>query len=280
MLRFGVSAFTRARQLAWRRWSRRGTIRAGSDFRLGGGSWALATLLGVAFLALVADPIFAAGKQAVPPALQALGRALTDVAKSDRYLYPLGVFLILSGFVDWTALSRNALMRLSRIVQTAWYFFASIGMAELISAILKQSFGRARPLVAEQYGLFHFDPWTMEYVFASFPSGHSTVAAALFASLALYTGGPKVLFAFAAIAIASCRGIIGVHWPSDVFAGLMLGAWIAYAVAVLFARMRIVFMVDETGHLVRRAGHHVLWSTAERWRRLDPAKGFRPAIRP
>ena len=71
----------------------------------------------------------------------------------------------------------------------------------------------------------------------SFPSGHSSTAAALFAALALLAGrrrSPRaraVLVGVAvglAVAVACSRVLLDLHWVSDVVAGLTLGwAWFA-----------------------------------------------------
>ena len=71
----------------------------------------------------------------------------------------------------------------------------------------------------------------------SFPSGHTTGAAACFAAFALVLGRGRsrnvqsVLAGaavFIAIAVAASRVLLGVHWLTDVMAGLALGwAWFA-----------------------------------------------------
>jgi membrane-associated phospholipid phosphatase len=71
----------------------------------------------------------------------------------------------------------------------------------------------------------------------SFPSGHSSTAAALFAALALLAGRQRspraraILVGVAvglAVAVACSRVLLDLHWPSDVVAGLTLGwAWFA-----------------------------------------------------
>ena len=71
----------------------------------------------------------------------------------------------------------------------------------------------------------------------SFPSGHSSWSAAFFAAAALLISRgrgrtARALIAGAgvglAVAVASSRALLGVHWLSDVLAGLSLGwAWFA-----------------------------------------------------
>jgi membrane-associated phospholipid phosphatase len=107
----------------------------------------------------------------------------------------------------------------------------------LLSNGIKEVLDRARPTfkpVAETLG-------------PSFPSGHSTTAAAFYAAAALVLGrgmGPRgrAMLAGAAagiaVAVASTRVLLDVHWLSDVVAGLALGwAWFAVCSIAFGGRM-------------------------------------------
>jgi membrane-associated phospholipid phosphatase len=82
---------------------------------------------------------------------------------------------------------------------------------------------------------------------ASFPSGHSTAAAATMAAIALIatrgrSRGIKLLAAAlaagAAATVASSRVFLGVHWFTDVVAGLLLGwGWFALCSIVFGGRL-------------------------------------------
>lgn len=92
--------------------------------------------------------------------------------------------------------------------------------------LVKRFFKRKRPTLLD-----HLEDVTS----TSFPSGHSMAAASIYLTLAFVNGRPRdlVLASAAAGAIATSRVYLGVHWPTDVVAGLILGtAWAAGAEAV------------------------------------------------
>ncbi len=109
----------------------------------------------------------------------------------------------------------------------------------VITEILKYAFDRARPcdvltnvhtLVPNACAL-EGDP--------AFPSGHTSRIFAVAAFLALFFKWPVKASAFTlAIAAGISRVYLGVHWPSDVIAGAVLGAALAVAYVVVANRWK------------------------------------------
>ena len=101
-------------------------------------------------------------------------------------------------------------------------------LALLVGTGLKLLVRRPRPLLA--HPLAHAHGY-------SFPSGHALGAAALWASLALLAaarGWPRgravALAVVVPLVVAATRVLLGVHYVSDVLAGLLLG-WACAAIA-------------------------------------------------
>jgi undecaprenyl-diphosphatase len=117
--------------------------------------------------------------------------------------------------------------------RTALLLIAGVAAAVLCSDLLKVLVHRPRPPVAQS--LVTPTGW-------SFPSGHAVNAAAaygLLASLVARTGRiPGVWLATALIVaiVAYTRLYLGVHWLSDVVAGIVLGAGWALITAHVMRR--------------------------------------------
>jgi membrane-associated phospholipid phosphatase len=113
----------------------------------------------------------------------------------------------------------------------------AIGGQNVIANAVKALVDRARPDI---------DPLAA-FSGPSFPSGHSAAAAATYATCALLIGRgrPPHVHAFLAgvavalaAAVAASRVLLGVHWFTDVLAGLALGwAWFALCAIAFGGRL-------------------------------------------
>lgn len=125
---------------------------------------------------------------------------------------------------------------------------AAVGVGQLLlSNLLKIVVDRNRPDVLQ----------LVEVASPSFPSGHSTAAAACWAAVAFVLGhdaGRTTRAVLAAMAlvitmgVAVSRALLGVHWLTDIVAGLVLGwGW--------FALVLLAFRTRERTVSARRAAH-------------------------
>ncbi len=148
-----------------------------------------------------------------------------------RDLTALGGFAVLL-LVTLTAL---ALLVLKGQPRSALVLAVAAAGGQALSSSVKALFDRPRPDLV---------PWGTDALTASFPSGHATMAAATWLTLAamLARAEPRrrlkaLYLALAALIVAAVgvsRVYLGVHWPSDVLAGWALGAaWalLCYTVA-------------------------------------------------
>lgn len=105
----------------------------------------------------------------------------------------------------------------------------ALSFSALISQVIKTSVSRIRPFLRIQ-NLNIKKIGIDEY---SFPSGHTTAAFALAVSVSLSSS----IFSPICITLASLVGIsrmyLGVHYPSDVGVGVMLGSFCSWLVHVI-----------------------------------------------
>ncbi len=161
---------------------------------------------------------------------------------------PIGPRSFEESMRDMTALGGVTFLTLLTITATlvlvlhgrwrrALIFSGTVICADISSEILKRVYDRPRPDLVPHGS----------YVYSqSFPSGHSTMAAATYLTLATIVASleprraTKVLAYVLALAVMVLVGFsrvyLGVHWPTDVLAGWCLGTGWAMVAWVLINR--------------------------------------------
>jgi membrane-associated phospholipid phosphatase len=117
------------------------------------------------------------------------------------------------------------------ISSKAMYVFCSICAAGIFNYLLKMFWGRARPsrYWAEDIYGFHFFETNGSYF--SFPSGHTVVFFAGFASLGVLFPRVRIPLLVVAGCFSFTRVLVEMHYLSDVIAGAVEGTLIAYLLA-------------------------------------------------
>ena len=106
-------------------------------------------------------------------------------------------------------------------------------IAWIVSYILKDIFMSPRPFVT----LFDIFPRVVFTSVWSFPSGHATFFAALATSMFFYHRFMGLFLVIGAIAIGWARIATGVHWPSDILAGFVVGVSIGIVVHLVLTML-------------------------------------------
>ena len=106
----------------------------------------------------------------------------------------------------------------------------AVALSVIVFKLLKHRIGRPRPFESwEQLPCLLAPPDKF-----SFPSGHTMTAFAIHGAFYVLLPGVALFILPAAILIALSRVFLGVHYPSDVLVGGLLGTAIGYGVARIF----------------------------------------------
>ena len=173
----------------------------------------------------------------------AMPRGPMWLQEAVRDITALGSYTVLS----IVTFSSAAYLWLARQRRVAFFILAAASGAILCVTLLKIGFDRPRPDLV---------PHIMTAETPSFPSGHSTAAAAVYltlgALLARFQTRRRLRLFFVGVAVAITvlvgfsRVYLGVHWPSDVVAGWTLGGGWAVACWLAATWLRRRHVLPET----------------------------------
>jgi undecaprenyl-diphosphatase len=178
----------------------------------------------------------------------------------------IAVFAMLLAASAYDARRNDRLIRLAGAVSGGIAVLIALGIGQIIGNIAD----RPRPYTAmpDLHVLIH------RSTDFSFPSDHATVAGAVAVALLLSDRRFGLIAAGAGVLMAAARVYVGVHYPSDVLAGLALGGLMALAcwitVVPTIARMLAAVERGRFGRLVSPAS---IVATSTATARLDRDRG-------
>ncbi len=149
----------------------------------------------------------------------------------------------------WLGIAALLALRPGRLRRAAVRGVAAQGLSSLlVNAVLKRLFGRVRPDLAQlqTHRQLRRAPGSL-----SFPSGHSSSAAAFTTGVALEAPAVGAVLAPLAVGVGYSRVHVGVHYPGDVVAGLTIGTVVALATAAFGRRRRDGGTASSPGDLWR-----------------------------
>lgn len=162
--------------------------------------------------------------------------------------------------------------------------------AYVVSFVVKMGFAEQRPC-RTLHGVGHIVSACPALGDYSFPSNHAVIAGAAAVAIWRFHRGLGVLAMVNAVVVAASRVYIGVHYPHDVVAGLLLGALVAwlggrYGLPVLERFGPAAWRTDRSGPSVGRSDGRIseeaLDQTEDATTRGDrlPTKVGTPPTRP
>lgn len=167
---------------------------------------------------------------------QVIFNAIHGLAGKSRLIDLLGIFLadylgyfLLAGALYLIFSEKDWRKRCQSLLFTALTIILSRG---LFTEIIRFFYNRQRP-----FAVLGFPPLINHEMAASFPSGHAAFYFAL--ALAIFYLASRVWgwrFLGAALVIGLARVFVGVHWPLDILAGLLVALISFYLVKLLFKR--------------------------------------------
>jgi len=207
-------------------------------------------VLGVALLSQI-DVWASRGAIGWPDQWRAPFFFITDYGLSDWVLIPSLVILILT--VPAVLLLKHLPRLVAReIAMLSGFIFVGVGLPGLMANLLKRTVGRGRPDEFDNFGAFAFHNFFNDWNFQSFPSGHTTTAIALAFVIGFLWPRLFPLFFVIGAIVGISRVPVGMHYPTDVFGGLVVGMLGAYLVRNFFARKRWLFVTLPDGRIVPR----------------------------
>ena len=154
---------------------------------------------------------------------------INGLADKYPYLDALGVFLA-EYFIY--ILGGVALLLFRKNLQRAVWAILAVVLAKFgIAELIRLFWSRPRPFVENNVNLLIEK--TSE---PSFPSGHASACFALSYIVYHYNKKAGIVFFVASFLVSIARVFVGVHWPSDILGGAVVGVFAGWIIIKLSQR--------------------------------------------
>jgi len=177
----------------------------------------------------------------LPEAVRAPFRIITRAGNADWILIPTLLVAVLGFLLGRFILKAKQKTQALTIAAVSFFAFAGVALPGISANLIKRLVGRARPVNFEEFGISHFEPVLNGWSFQSFPSGDATTIFALAAVIMFFVPRAAWWALTGAALVGLSRIMVGVHFPSDVFGGILVGTFGAHLVRNFCASRGWVF---------------------------------------
>lgn len=159
----------------------------------------------------------------------AIFEQINNLAGQCAFLDAVGVFF--ASYLQYI-LAAFALIIFRKKIRVLFEIFTAVALARLgVVELIHLFWSRSRPFVENNVNLLIGHEKT-----GSFPSGHATLFFALSTVIYLHNKKAGIIFFIASLFISLARIFAGVHWPTDILGGAVLGAICGWLVVKFFKR--------------------------------------------
>lgn len=188
----------------------------------------------------------------LPDLVKTIFTFISHIGDAEWILIPSLVIALIGGLIIHFRPQSVGIEKIKHWSALGAFIFLSTGGPGLFANLLKRLIGRARPIHFEELGLYHFQPVLNDWTFQSIPSGHTATMFAF--AVGIMFVFPKLRWwAFGlATMVGLSRIVIGMHYPTDVFAGFLTGIIAAFVVRNLFLSRNWMFKKTDNGEIVAK----------------------------
>ena len=202
-------------------------------------------LLGV-FTFLIFDYSVASFFYNINDQTKSLFGTLTHFGDSFYFFIPT----LLTWLVIKLIKNKNDLLKV--IGDASIFIFLTILLSGFMAQLFKHLIGRPRPVLFNNFDKTSLDFFNFDSQWHSFPSGHTTTIFAFVFCLIFLFPKIKNFLLTVAIIIASTRVIIGAHFISDVFGGILVAYLSCIFIRNKFTEKNRLFIKKENTYVVNR----------------------------